>query len=73
SAMWRVESRKQRLEAKYAAKATEDWSAENRDAALIAHVEDRTRDYLSAATVAGILDEWRDPNGLAAQFRIINK
>lgn len=68
SAKWRVESRKQRLEAKHAAAATEDWSAENRDAALIAHVEDRTSDYLSAATVENIRAEWRDPEGLATML-----
>jgi hypothetical protein len=68
SAKWRVESRKQRIEAKHAAEATEDWSAENRDAALIAHVEDRTRDYLSAATAERIRAEWHDPGGLGAMI-----
>ena len=68
SAKWRVESRKQRVEAKHSAAATEDWSAENRDAALIAHVEDRTRDYLSAATVESIRAEWRTPGGLAGMI-----
>lgn len=68
SAKWRVESRKQRVEAKHAAAATEDWSAENRDAALITHVEDRTRDYLSAATVESIRAEWRAPGGLTTMI-----
>jgi hypothetical protein len=65
SAKWRVQSRKQRTEAKHAAAATEDWSAENRDAALIAHVEGRTGNYLTAATVEGIRAEWQAPDGLA--------
>jgi thiamine kinase-like enzyme len=65
SAKWRVQSRKERVEAKHAAPATEDWSAENRDAALIAHVEGRTRDYLSAEVVERIRAEWRTPGGLA--------
>ncbi|UCH73793.1 MAG: aminoglycoside phosphotransferase family protein [Rhodospirillales bacterium] len=66
SAKWRVESKKGKLKAKHAAAATEDWSAENRDAALIAHVEARTGDYLSAATVERIRAEWREPGGLAS-------
>ncbi len=68
SAMWRVQSRKQRVEAKHAAAATDDWSAENRDRALIAHVEDRTRDYLNAETVENIRTEWRSPGGLATSL-----
>lgn len=65
SAKWRVESRKRRVEAKHAAAATEDWSAENRDDALIAHVESRTRDYLSGGTIERIRAEWLSPGGLA--------
>ena len=68
SAKWRVESQKQRVADKHAAQATEDWSAENRDAALIAHVEARTRDYLTAATVERIRAEWREEGGLAAML-----
>lgn len=68
SAKWRVQSRKQRLEAKHAADATEDWSAENRDAALIAHVESRTRAYLSAEIVERIRAEWQGAGGLAAML-----
>ncbi len=66
SAKWRVESKKTGLEAKHAATATEDWSTENRDAALIAHVDGRTRAYLSAGTVERIRAEWHEPGGLAA-------
>ncbi len=68
SAKWRVESQKGRTAGKHEAAATEDWSAENRDAALIAHVEVRTRDYLSAGTVDRIRAEWREPGGLAAMI-----
>jgi len=68
SAKWRVQSRKERVEAKHAAEVTEDWSAENRDAALIAHVEGRTRAYLSAEIVERIRIEWRDPAGLATMI-----
>jgi len=68
SAKWRVESRKKKVAGKHEATATEDWSAENRDAALIAHVEARTRDYLSAATVERIRAEWREPGGLASML-----
>ena len=65
SAKWRVQSRKERVAAKHSAAATEDWSAENRDKALIAHVEGRTRAYLSAEIVERIRAEWRTPGGLA--------
>jgi len=68
SAKWRVESKKGKVAGKHEAAATEDWSAENRDAALIAHVEARTRDYLSAETVERIRAEWREPGGLAAML-----
>ena len=68
SAKWRVESQKGKLAGKHAAAATEDWSAENRDAALIAHVDGRTRDYLSAGTVERIRAEWREPGGLASML-----
>ena len=64
SAKWRVESRKDAVAEKEAADSTEDWSADNRDARLIAHVEERTRDFLSAPTVDRICAEWRDGNSL---------
>jgi Ser/Thr protein kinase RdoA (MazF antagonist) len=68
SAKWRVQSRKQRLDAKHEAGTTEDWSAENRDEALIRHVEGRTRAYLSAETVERIRSEWLSPGGLATMI-----
>lgn len=68
SAKWRVESRKEVRHGKYAAASTEDWSAETRDAALITHVEARTRDFLSAPTIERIRAEWLVPGGLASLF-----
>jgi Ser/Thr protein kinase RdoA (MazF antagonist) len=68
SAKWRVQSRKQSLKAKHSAAATEDWSAENRDDALIAHVEARTRAFLSAETVERVRTEWLEPGGLATMI-----
>lgn len=66
SAKWRVESRKRRRAGKHESASTEDWSAENRDAELVAHVEARTRDFLSAPTVERIRAEWREPGGLGS-------
>lgn len=68
SAKWRVQSRKERVEAKHAAETTEDWSAENRDADLVAHVDARTRAYLSGEIVQRIRAEWLDPTGLATMM-----
>ncbi len=66
SAKWRVESRKAAVAGKEAADNTEDWSADNRDARLVAHVEERTRDFLSAPTVDRIRAEWRDGSELGS-------
>jgi hypothetical protein len=66
SAKWRVESRKTAVADKDAAANTEDWSADNRDARLVAHVEARTRDFLSAPTVQRIRAEWLTGSDLAA-------
>ncbi len=66
SAKWRVESRKAALADKDAAANTEDWSADNRDDRLVAHVEARTRDFLSAPTVQRIRAEWLTSGDLAA-------
>ena len=51
---------------RHAAANTEDWSADNRDARLVAHVEARTRDFLSAPTVQRIRAEWLTSGDLAA-------
>ena len=66
SAKWRVESRKHSILSKEVAENTEDWSAENRDFQLMAHVEERTRDFLSTATVDRICAEWRTGSELTA-------
>lgn len=65
SAMWRVKSKDDRVAAKHAAQATEDWSADGRDATLIAHVDARTRDYLDPDTIERICAEWREAGNLA--------
>ena len=58
-AKWRVESQKAIRDAKHAAENTEDWSAENTDAALIAHVAGRVDHYLSPEIVARVQEDWR--------------
>lgn len=55
---WRVLHRRGRLAAKHAADSTEDWSAENTDPALMAHVAGRVADYLSPATLRRMRAEW---------------
>jgi aminoglycoside phosphotransferase (APT) family kinase protein len=63
---WRVLHRGGRLEAKHAAASTEDWSAENTDPALIAHVAGRVEDYLSPATLRRMRAKWLGEPGLDA-------
>ena len=48
---WRALSRRARIDAGRARTNAEDWSAENSDPALVAHVAARVGDYLSAPTV----------------------
>lgn len=57
---WSVAHRRERLDAKQAAESTEDWSAENTDPALIAHVADRVATYLSPEILRRMTGEWRD-------------
>ena len=57
---WSVAHRKGRLEAKQAAESTEDWSAENSDPALIAHVAGRVATYLSPEILRRMTAEWRE-------------
>lgn len=61
---WRVLHRRVRLDEKHRAASTEDWSAENSDPALIAHVAGRVEDYLSAATLRRMRAEWLGRPGL---------
>lgn len=57
-AKWRVESAKEIRAAKHAAEDTEDWSADNTDAALIEHVRGRVDCYLSPEIVARVRRDW---------------
>ncbi len=61
---WQVLQARTRLEDKHAARSTEDWSAENSDPALIAHVAERVRDYLSPRTLRRMRGEWQGPGSL---------
>lgn len=62
---YRIESAKARQRDKHLAAATEDWSSEDVDAALTAHVEGRVADYLDPATIAAIRAEWLGPDRLS--------
>jgi len=55
---WRVLHGRAARAEKHAASSTEDWSADNSDPALIAHVADRVAEYLSAATLKRMRAEW---------------
>lgn len=62
---YRVESAKARRRDKHLAAATEDWSTEDVDAALTAHVGGRVAEYLNPATIAAIRAEWLGPDRLS--------
>ena len=57
-AKWSVLHRESRRADKHAAESTEDWSAENTDPALIAHVAGRVAEYLSPAILVRMRAEW---------------
>ena len=59
-AKWQVLHRRAGLHGKQTATSTEDWSAENSDPALIAHVAGRVADYLSPGTLRRMRAEWLD-------------
>lgn len=62
-AKWQVLHRRASLSGKATARSTEDWSAENSDPALIAHVAGRVAEYLTPATLRRMRAEWLgDPN-----------
>ncbi len=63
-AKWQVLHRRDRAADKHAAESAEDWSAENTDAATIAHVAGRVDDYLSASTLQRMRSEWLARPGL---------
>lgn len=61
---WQVLHQAGRQEAKHTATSTEDWSAENTDPALIAHVAGRVAEYLSAPILHRMRAEWLGTPGL---------
>ncbi len=63
---WQVLQSRARVAAKHLAASTEDWSAENSDPALIAHVAERVATYLSPAILKRMRGEWRGDGSLAA-------
>jgi len=63
-AKWRVLHRRAGTSKKESAQSTEDWSAENTDPAVIAHVAGRVDDYLSPATLHRMRAEWLGTPGL---------
>lgn len=64
-AKWRVESRRTQLQEKHEVSDAEDWSAENSDTDLIAHVRGRVEHYLQPETVARVCADWRTDNALS--------
>jgi len=62
---WRVLHRRARLDTKNTADKTEDWSAENSDPALIAHVAGRVEEYLSTPVLRRMRAEWLGTPSLA--------
>jgi aminoglycoside phosphotransferase (APT) family kinase protein len=65
---WQVLHRREAVAGKHAAASTEDWSAENTDPALIAHVNGRVADYLSPGTLRRMRAEWLGRPGLDASI-----
>lgn len=63
-ALWRVSHRSEAKGGKESAQSTRDWSAENSQAELIAHVKDRTDLYLSATVLKCMRAEWLESPGL---------
>ncbi len=57
-AKWRVLQIRSRTEEKHKATSTEDWSAENNTAELVAHVAGRVDEYLEAKTLRRMRAEW---------------
>lgn len=57
-AKWRVASQRARQTEKRTAASVEDWSADNSDAALVAHVKNRVDHYLDPAVMSEVRREW---------------
>jgi aminoglycoside phosphotransferase (APT) family kinase protein len=67
-AMWSVEHRRSARADAHAADAAADWSAENTDPAVIAHVAERVAEYLRPETLERMRAEWLASDGLAARL-----
>ena len=65
---WSVAHRAARREDKAAAASTEDWSAENSDPDLIAHVAGRVAEYLSPPVLKRMRSEWLAAGALSDQL-----
>ena len=63
-AKWQVQQAKTARADKATAETTEDWSAENSEPALIAHVAGRVALYLQPETLARMRGEWQEPGPL---------
>ena len=63
-AKWQVMHLRELRAAKHQAETTEDWSAENNDPAIVAHVAERVSHYLSAETLRRMRNEWLAEGGL---------
>ncbi|WP_119459936.1 aminoglycoside phosphotransferase family protein [Rhodospirillaceae bacterium SYSU D60014] len=61
---WDVLHKHSRIADKHRRASTEDWSAENSDAALVAHVADRVSEYLRPQTIERIRAEWSESRPL---------
>jgi len=61
---WQLLHARARTADKAEAESTEDWSAENSDPALIAHVAGRVALYLSPEVLARMRSEWLTPGAL---------
>lgn len=64
-AKWRVESAGDARADKQTAPDTEDWSAENSDAALVDHVRGRVDHYLTPEIIERVRADWRGENALS--------
>ncbi len=67
-AKWRVLQSREKKTDKHKAESTEDWSAENNTADLIAHVAGRVDEYLQAKTLQRMRAEWLGAASLADFF-----
>ena len=65
-ALWRVSHEAEAKKDKQSAGSTRDWSAENTQAEVIAHVKDRTDIYLSSPVLRAMRAEWLEAPGLDA-------